>query len=324
VPDKITHWFPLIRLTATTGLYALLLRSAQGGRWESLPRRWSAAALILVIALTFYSHHKVRNREEDFSRRLPTSRDGYRFADPVPIGGGVAFTVMQPDRYGAALFANGAIREIPMSGDVLSVAGSEKSSVLYFELTARKSFLVRLPTESLGLAPETLTEGQEPALSPNGKWLAFIREDQGRGSVWLLATDSKNASQQVLPSTYQPLDVTVTDDGDVIAAAGSVSDPRLWLVRRGTPDVTVLSAFPHPARYPSISPDGKRLAFSRRDYGFWHLVVQTLASGNEQQVTHASCNAISPSWVDAQDLLYASDCGRGIGLSAITRVVVPN
>jgi Glycosyltransferase family 87/WD40-like Beta Propeller Repeat len=324
VPDKITHWFPLIRLTATTGLYSLLLSSAEGGHWEFLPRRWLAAALMLVIALTFYNLRSVRNREEDFSSRLPTPRNGYRFADPVPVREGVAFTVMQPANYGAALFANGAVREIPMSGDVLSIAGSEKSSLLYSELTARKSLVARVPVDRAGSTPETLTEGQEPALSPNGKWLAFIREEQGRGTVWLLATDSKDASQKVLPSTYQPLEVTVTDDGDVIAAAGRASDPHLVLVRRGTGDVTAFPAFTHPARYPSISPDGKRLAFSRRDYGFWHLVVRTLATGDEQQLTHASCNASSPAWANAQTLLYATDCGRGIGLSAIARVVVPN
>jgi hypothetical protein len=324
VPDKITHWFPLIRLTATTGLYSLLLSSAKGGHWEFLPRRWLAAALMLVIALTFYNLRSVRNREEDFSSRLPTPRNGYRFADPVPVRDGVAFTVMQPANYGAALFANGAVHEIPMSGDVLSIAGSEKSSLLYSELTARKSLVVRVPVDRAGSTPETLTEGQEPALSPNGKWLAFIREEQGRGTVWLLATDSEDASQKVLPSAYQPLEVTVTDDGDVIAAAGRASDPHLVLVRRGTGDVTAFPAFTHPARYPSISPDGKRLAFSRRDYGFWHLVVRTLATGDEQQLTHASCNASSPSWANAQTLLYATDCGRGIGLSAIARVVVPN
>ena len=231
---------------------------------------------------------------------------------------------MQPDKYGAALVTGEAVREIPMSGDVLSVAGSETSGLLYSELTARKSLLARVPVDQAGSTPETLTEGQEPALSANGRWLAFIREEQGRVSVWLWATDSKDAAQKVLPSTYQPLEVTVTDDGDVIAAAGTVSDPHLVIVRRGTRDVAMLSAFPHPARYPSISPDGKRLAFSRRDYGFWHLVVHRLATGDEQQLTHASCNASSPSWANAQTLLYATDCGRGIGLSAIARVVVPN
>src|ERR1700689_1025851 len=136
---------------------------------------------------------------------------------------------MQPDKYGAALVAGEAVREIPMSGDVLSVAGSETSSLLYSELTARESLVARVPVDQAGSTPETLTEGQEPALSANGKWLAFIREEQGQGSGWLLPNDSKEAAQKVLPGTYQPLEVTVTNDGDVIASHGSVSHPRFVL-----------------------------------------------------------------------------------------------
>jgi Tol biopolymer transport system component len=118
--------------------------------------------------------------------------------------------------------------------------------------------------------------------------------------------------------------VTVNDDGNVIVSAGNPSDPRLLLVNRLTLEVIPLPAFSHPVRYPSISPDGKRLAFSHRDRGSWHLLVRALATDDEQQLTHASCNAISPSWANDHTLLYATDCGRGVGLSAIARVVLPN
>ncbi len=323
LPHRILDWFPLSRLVATTALYALLLWSAGAGRSAFPSRLWLAAGLISATLLTLCNFHTVRNRAEDFGRRLSTS-GGYRFANPVPVGDQVAFTEMRPSKYAAALLTNGTARDIPMSGDALSIAGSETSTLLYSELTGRKSFVVRISSRQPGHAVETLTEGQEPALSHNGKWLAFIREEQGRGTVLVAATDSIDASEAILPSNYRPLDVTVTDDGDVIAAAGNVSDPRLLLVKRETREVAALPSLPRPARYPSVSPDGKRLAFSRRDLGFWHLVVRSLVSGDEQQLTHASCNAISPSWEDAQTLLYATDCGRGVGLSAIARVVVPN
>jgi len=323
LPDRISNWFPLSRLVATTGIYLLLLFAAGVGRRIPFGRRWLAASLISVAVLAFYNLHTVRNRVEDFARRLPSPPIGYRAANPVATADGVAFTEMHQRRYGAVLFADGAFREVPMSGDVLSMAGAETSSVLYFELTQRQSFIVRLPLDRPGSAPETLTEGQEPALSPNGKWLAFIREEQGRGAVWLSETGSKDAPQMVLPSTYHPIDVSVTSEGDVIAAAGKVSDPHLFLVRRGTRELAALPSLPHPARYPSISPDGKRLAFSRRDNGSWHLVVHELGTGYEQQLTHAPCNAITPSWENTQTLLYATDCGRGVGLSAIARVVLP-
>lgn len=324
LPERISDWFPLSRLAATTAIYILLLSSTGAVRRDLPARRWLAAGLISVAGLTLYNLQAVRNRAEDFDRRLPTPRDAYRFASPVLSPGGVAFTEMQPNRYAIALLADGKFHEAPMSGDALSLAGSNSDPQLYAELSRRKSFIVRLPADRLGSVPQTFVEGQEPALSPNGRWLAFVREEQGTGTAWLSATDATNASQMVLTSTYEPLDVTVTNDGDVIAAAGPVSDPRLLLVKRGTRQVETLRDFPHPARYPSISPDGKRLAFSRRDRGFWHLMVHALETGDEQQLTHASCNATSPSWENAQTLLYATDCGRGVGLSAIARVVLPN
>jgi len=323
VPQRISNWFPLSRLMATTGIYLLLLSAAGVSRRIHFGRRWLAAGVMSFMVLTFYNLHTVQNRAEDFNRRLPSPPNGYRAANPVTTADGVVFTEMEQKNYDAVRLADGAFRDIPVWGNVLAVAGAATSPALYLELTQRQSIIVRLPMDRPGSAAETLTGGQEPALSPNAKWLAFIREEQGRNAVWLSAIDSKDGPQMVLPSTYNPIDVSVTSEGDVIAAVGDVSDPHLFLVRHETQALTALPALPHPARYPSISPDGQQLAFSRRDHGSWHLVVHELATGYEQQLTHASCNAISPSWENARTLLYATDCGRGVGLSAVARIVLP-
>ncbi|HXY04810.1 MAG TPA: glycosyltransferase 87 family protein [Terriglobales bacterium] len=321
VPARILNWFPLTRLTATTALYVLLLH--QRGMWR-VTKLWWAAALISAAVLTTLNFRLIRDRAEDFSRRLPVPSNGYRSGNPVSIGSDVAFTEMKQTTYEIALLTGGVIAEIPTSGDALSLTSSESGNWIYAELAGRRSFIVRLPMERLGSVSEVLVEGQEPAISVNGKWLAFIREEQGRGTAFLSAPDAPNGSVAVLPSRYQPLDVTVTNDGDVIAAAGNVSDPHLLFVKHSTKEIATLPAFPHPARYPSISPDGKWLAFSRRDNGFWHLMVHAFATGDEQQLTRASCNAISPSWVNNRTVLYATDCGRGVGLSAIAKFVLPN
>jgi hypothetical protein len=323
VSGRIAQWFPLSRLLATIGLYLLLLHVARAGRKVVFGLRWLTAGLTALAFVTLYNLHTVRYRDEDFGSRLTSRLTGYRSANPVSVGEGMAFTEMQPRKYGGVLLKKGTFRDIPMSGDVLSIAGAGTIPVLYSELTGHQSFITRLPIEEPASAIETLTEGHDPALSANGKWLGFIREERGQGSAWLFATDSKDTPLMVLPNTYHVLEATVTSDGDVIAAAGRTSDPRLFLVRHRTGEVAELTEFPHPARYPSVSPDGERLAFSRREHGFWHLVIREFATGREQQLTHASCNAVSPSWENSSTLLYATDCGRGVGLSAIARVVLP-
>jgi hypothetical protein len=319
IPLRMTNWFPH-RLIAISALYTLLLYSMLDGRAKRRARRWWAVGLVSVMVLTIYNYN-LANRTEDFSRRLPTHTNGYRSANPVPVDNGVAFTEMETGKYRPMLLTSGAADDMSLPGDALSVAGSRSSDLVYSELASQRSFLVKIPTVGVS---ETVSEGQDPALSPNGKWLAFIREEQGIRTGWLLATDSPVAAQLVLPKAYQPLDVTVTSDGDVIAAAGRVSDPALLLVRHETGEVTQLSEIRRPLRYPAVSPDGKRLAFSRREGGSWHLFARTFATGYEQQLTHASCNGLSPSWADNHTLLYATDCGRGVGLSAIARVVLPD
>jgi hypothetical protein len=319
IPFRMTSWFPH-RLMAITALYTLLLYGMSDGRVKHQVRRWWIVGLIAVMVLAVHNYN-LANRTEDFSRRLKIGGDGYRFANPVPVGSGVAFTEMLNGKYRPILLADGVARDMSLPGDALSVAGSRNSDLLYSELAGQRSFLVKIP--AVGVS-ETIVEGQDPALSSNGKWLAFVREEQGRRSVWLWATDSPAAPHLVLANTYQPLDVTVTNDGDVVAATGRTSEPHLLLVRHETNEVTQLAEFRPPMRYPAISPDGTRIAFSRRENGSWHLFARKFATGYEQKLTHAPCNSISPSWEDNHTLLYATDCGRGVGMSAIARVVLPD
>jgi WD40-like Beta Propeller Repeat len=324
IPDSISHWFPFSRLAATTGIYGLLIHWMTAGRRQRPAALWVTLGLIFAAVLTLYTFEAVRNRAESFSGRVSIPGNGYRYADPVPITDGIAFTEMEPSKYAVGILSRGKATDLPMTGDALSLAASEASDVLYAEQAARTSTIVRFSSARPGTPPETLFEGQEPALSPNGKWLAFIREEQGVGIVELLPSDSHESPQAVVSASHHPLDITVTDEGDVIAASGSVSNPHIVLVRHETGDISELREFGGSVRYPSISPDGKRLAFSRRNRGSWRLFVRTLATGEEQQLTHALCNATSPSWVNLHTLLYATDCGRGVGLSALARVAVPN
>jgi hypothetical protein len=321
-PFRVALKFPH-RLIAITALYALLLHSLWDARSTQRARRWAIVGLVSVMILAVYNYRLV-HRTEDFAYRVPNGTNGYRFANPVPLANGIAFTSMESGKYSPVILKNdGKTHALQLAGDTLSVAGSASSNLLYSEQAGVKSLLFKLSTEQEGGSPVTIGEGQDPALSANGKWLAFIREAQGLRTAWLCSTDSAVAPKLVLPESYEPLDLTVTNDGDVIAAAGRVSDPHLLKIpHEGTEVVQILDSG-RPMRYPSISPDGARLAFSRRERGSWHLFAHTFATGSEQQLTHAPCNAISPSWTDNRTLLYATDCGRGVGLSAIVRVVLP-
>jgi hypothetical protein len=77
------------------------------------------------------------------------------------------------------------------------------------------------------------------------------------------------------------------------------------------------------ARYPAISPDGGWLAFSCEERGTWQIHVMNLRTTEQASLTNADCNSISPVWTpDSKNLIYATDCGRGLGLTALARLNV--
>jgi dipeptidyl aminopeptidase/acylaminoacyl peptidase len=284
---------------------------------------WLAAA-VLVIAILFVSNwNSVRNRSEDFTRRLNFVMTGYSANNPVPVGDQIVFTSMFAEGYSAVALQNGRTQKLLSADDVLALAGTAQGSVAYLEEVRQRSSIVPFQLTGSDLSSDPVAYGESPSVSPDGKWLAFVREEQGRSTVWLAATGSSQPPRPVADIQHF-LDLSVTTEGNVIAAVGGVSNPHLILIRSITGAIEPLTGIAGPVRYPAASPDGTRLAFSRRESGSWQLVVYELDGGAQRQLTHAPCNATSPSWESSHILLYATDCGRGLGLNTLARVELSN
>jgi hypothetical protein len=73
------------------------------------------------------------------------------------------------------------------------------------------------------------------------------------------------------------------------------------------------------AMIPGISPNGKWIVFtsSKTSEQIW---LRGIDSGRTVPITHGNCNSVSPVWeLDSRAIVFASDCGRGIGLPALYR-----
>jgi hypothetical protein len=80
-----------------------------------------------------------------------------------------------------------------------------------------------------------------------------------------------------------------------------------------------LAPFPPPAQ--AISPDGKWIAFSCSS----QICFRATAGGETVRLTGGNCNSYMPSWEpDSSGIVFASDCGRGLGLPALYRARVAN
>ena len=47
-----------------------------------------------------------------------------------------------------------------------------------------------------------------------------------------------------------------------------------------------------------------------------------LANRQERQLTFGDCNAFAPAWMNETTIVYATDCERGLGLTALASINV--
>ena len=203
--------------------------------------------------------------------------------------------------------------------DRLAVAAREDK--IWVEESGQESRIV-------SLSPDLRSEGLEvyngefPVISEDGKWMAYLRSNRGRSRIWLRALkDAATADQPITPIGLNVFEMSfLADNSIVFAAAEDRHVPHLF--QTGAPN-QLQSLADEPTRYPSVSPDGRWLAYSRQSGGVWNLWVRNLPTEQDIRVTSADCNDTSPSWeADSKTLVFASDCERALGLTALYRVRV--
>jgi Glycosyltransferase family 87/WD40-like Beta Propeller Repeat len=325
-PAPAAGLFVMRRLLATLGLYVVLLYNAPAiADRRTRKTLWALAGLAFVLAAAL-NLSTLRKREEDFPQRSQNIKLGYASFNPVATSRGVAAIEMVDKGYRAVMISDGRTIPMPASGDVLSMAATVQAPFVYFEQVDHVSHILRLASDQIG-RPDAVsayvTEGQQPAISYDGRWLAFLRDDHGRTSI-LLSRDGKEPETVRDTQNLSILEMSVTTEGDIVAALGGAAYPHLVLLRSSTGEAKTLEEIAGAVRYPAVSPDAGSLAFSRRESGSWHLFVRELSTGIEQRLTHGACNATSPAWEDPHTLLYATDCGRGFGLNAVARITLNN
>ena len=326
LPARVASVFVLQRLAGNLLLYVFVLWALYGQKKESLRVnwRWVPIAAVNVALLATFCLWTLQGRKEDFGHRIPGFASGYRSTHPVQTQDRILWVRSASYKDGSKLAArdiNGGLDQ-QYDESALAVTADGSGSSVYAEHAGETSLIVRLLPATHELLPMQFTEGQQPVLSRGGRWLAVLRQQSGQSEVWLFDLQENKPPRLMLGGEFNPLEFTVLQGGDLIASAGQVSEPHLVFVDRGMGSVKQLEGVKEPARYPSISPDSKRLAYGHRLFGAWRLYVLDLTTGAEEELTHGDCNATSPSWVDSRTILYATDCGRGLGMTAIAAVAV--
>jgi hypothetical protein len=273
---------------------------------------WAGAlALLMCINIASGLRHQI-GLYADYQWRLPAADSMLQANGPVTQNDTVLFTAMLPTGYRTAAQDDDGVHFD--TGDVDQLAVAASSGERWTEEVGRESTIV-----SSDPGRGSIRQAEAPVASHNGRWLAYLREEHGRDSIWLRTLDRPNSiDKRITSEGLNVLEMSFLPNGSLIfSAEASGERPGLFLVDQ-TGATSSLS--PDEARYPAISPDGRWFAFSKLQNGNWHLWLRDLHNGQTSRLTQADCNNVSPTWAsDSKTLVYASDCGRALWFTALCR-----
>lgn len=302
-----------VLLLLTSIGYMVLIREVTDRRMKVDLVPWVAglsAALALSITVSLQHQHGLY---EDYKWRIPEPKDVFMSVDPMIEGDTIGFVALKNDGYHSAMARPDTITFSDASDeDQLAITGANAERWIEYagvESTVR----------SISGSERGVLQGESPKVSSDGKQLAFLREQRGRARVWVRALKHGDSDAVVTPPDLNILEMSFLPDGGMIFAGipKKTPMPTLFITdRRGSLSSLDLGE----ARYPSVSPDGRWLAYSRLQAGSWNLWLHNLNDGRNERLTNAACNDTEPTWSsNSQTLVYASDCGRGLWLSALCR-----
>jgi len=288
-----------------------------------LPPSAVGAVILAVVgvsaAATVQNMRTYRAEAAQIMHPAVIESDGIYAGSPTFSGDGWIYEAIGEERYLLRKSTAAGIQTYKFEGDAFHPAASRRGREIAFELVADGRSHIELfnpDTKELRMAAAEALNPREPALSADGTKLAFVAGD----SLYLFEHGSYRplAHGEISNPTFLP------DDTAIVFCKG----------RPGKRSIESTSATGGNVRTlvksgdcfgPAISPDGRLLAYSRSATGGRHIWIEDLASMTSRQMTFGNCNNESPAWDgDSRSIVFASDCSRGLGLTALYRLSIPS
>ena len=331
VPQAPSGWsiflgFP--RLYALLGYWGVVLSVlARIDGPAARPRRTAAVFAVAFALLTWTGiRGAARHYEGQLDPpgvRLPLPPESWVASAPAPAHDDVYVSRMAEEGYVLDRTGHPLPHATIRGADVFHPAVASVRGVGWAEVASAASRVVRFELEAplVDTGREaSVVDGEAPFVSRDGLWLGFLRERRdATGELWVIDRGRGLDAVRMTEEGYDVREASFFPDGRIVMAASH--EHRLSLFVLDTGRAEPLLTEDRVARYPAVSPDGAWLAYSGREGSAWQLRVMSLRTREERRITGADCNAVSPAWTeDGGSLVYASDCGRNLGNTALYRV----
>jgi hypothetical protein len=316
---------PLLRLplmlAVLLGIYVLLWRdsSASGTSRGRTRYVWAVAMAVSVVFTALSTFHRERAMRQEYAYRLPLQAQGFLNANPQQAGTGVRYVAFTLSGYHLVTGGQNEVWADSPDDDLSFTSGfgtSRPEHIWIERAMSSRSRIVDVRQPSRGV----VDDAREPMLSTDGKSLAFVRDDHGQGRLMVRkAFETDTASEAALtPPSLNVYEASFLSQNEYAFSAVEHGQPPQIYLRDATYANAPLAL--GESRYPTLSPNGQWMAYSRLDHGVWNLWIRDERTGTTRRIAHVPCNQIQPSWEDdSKTLLYSTDCGRSLWFTAVSR-----
>src|SRR5882757_760114 len=215
----------LVILLCFVAYWLLARRQKDNGKQSRDTWLWAGAFILLMLLSIASGLRHQTGLYADYQWRLPTSANMLQANGPVTQNDTILFTAMIPAGYHTAIQKDDDISLDTGGIDQLAVTAT--SVERWTEETSRESTIVsNVPGR------EGVRWAESPVASPDGRWLAYLREEHGRDSIWLRALDRPGSRDRDLtPAEFDVLEMSFLPNGSLIFSAGSKGGrPGLFLL----------------------------------------------------------------------------------------------
>jgi hypothetical protein len=324
IGPKILLYIPRLPLTLALllGIYLLLWRDhrAEDSSWGWTHYAWTAAMAAALIISVRSSLHIERAMRQEYAYRLPLRTQPLLTANPGSQGTEVRYVAFTPSGYHLVWQDQDAISLGHSADDDLSFAGNSADIWVERGLSPRSAIVnLREPARIV------VDDAREPMLSADAQSLAFVRDHAGRGQLMVRRGFRSDTAIEVplTPASRNVYEASFLSEKEyAFSAVEDGRPPQIYL----TDGMHANAPLPlGESRYPALSADGRWMAYSHWENGAWNLWVRDQRTGSTRRLADVPCNQIQPSWEEgSKTLVYGSDCGRSLWLTAVARrPVVP-
>ena len=275
---------------------------------------WASLMGLAVLLNSRSSFHRERAVRKEYAYRVSLETPFLLNGDPV--GAGSAMNYVAGSANGYRLVTAGDTTWIdPSPDDDLSFTSGPRRALVE---KARGGVSEIMDPFDPGRA--IVEDGLNPMLSLDGRSLAFVRADRGRGRLMMQSPpQSGHPTEAALtPPSINVYEATLISQRN-FAVSGSEDGrpPQIYLTDQSHENTPLDLG---ESRFPALSPDGHWMAYGHLDNGVWNLWIREENTGATHRVADVPCNQIEPSWeADSKTLVYANDCGRSLWFTAIAR-----